>query len=111
MVEYRSEQEKFQASGPGMSELVRKDAEEKINGLATRIQSFQQQAQESLQADESKLIEPIITKAKKAIEQNPSDSTALNYLVIVYTQLNDAENIAKYKALSIKIDPFNPNLK
>jgi outer membrane protein len=49
--------------------LVRKDAEEKINGLATRIQTFQQQAQESLQADESKLIEPIIYKAKKAIEQ------------------------------------------
>lgn len=69
MTEYRAEQEKFQAQGPSMSELVKKDAEEKINGLATRIQAFQQQAQESLQADESKLIEPIITKAKKAIEQ------------------------------------------
>ena len=69
MTEYRAEQEKFQAQGPSMSELVKKDAEEKINGLATRIQTFQQQAQESLQADESKLIEPIITKAKKAIEQ------------------------------------------
>lgn len=69
MVEYRAEQEKFQAQGPSMSELVRKDAEEKINGLANRIQTFQQQAQESLQADESKLIEPIISKAKKAIEQ------------------------------------------
>ncbi len=80
MVEYRSEQEKFQASGPGMSELVRKDAEEKINGLATRIQSFQQQAQESLQADESKLIEPIITKAKKAIEQVAKEN-GYNYVL------------------------------
>jgi len=52
-----------------------------------------------------------IDYANKAIEQNSSDSTALNYLVIAYTQLNDAENIAKYKALAIKIDPFNPNLK
>lgn len=69
MTEYRAEQEKFQAAGPSMSELVRKDAEEKINGLATRIQAFQQQATESLQADEAKLVEPIITKAKKAIEQ------------------------------------------
>lgn len=69
MVEYRAEQEKLSAEGPKMSELVRKDAEEKLNGLATRIQNFQQQAQESLQAEEGKLIEPIITKAKKAIEQ------------------------------------------
>jgi len=52
-----------------------------------------------------------IDYAKKAIQQNPSDSTALNYLVIAFTQLNDAENIVKYKAQAIKIDPFNPNLK
>ena len=69
MVEYRAEQEKLSNNGPKMSELVRKDAEEKLNGLATRIQNFQQQAQESLQEDENKLIEPIVNKAKKAIEQ------------------------------------------
>lgn len=69
MVEYRAEQEKLSTNGPKMSELVRKDAEEKLNGLATRIQNFQQQAQESLQEDENKLIEPIVNKAKKAIEQ------------------------------------------
>jgi outer membrane protein len=69
MMEYRAEQEKLSTNGPKMSELVRKDAEEKLNGLATRIQNFQQQAQESLQEDENKLIEPIVNKAKKAIEQ------------------------------------------
>jgi O-antigen ligase len=52
-----------------------------------------------------------IDYAKKALEQNPSDSTALRYLVIAYGQLNDATNLQKYKAEALKIDPFNPELK
>lgn len=52
-----------------------------------------------------------IDYAKKALLQNPSDSTALRYLVIAYGQLNDAENLQKYKAEALKIDPFNPDLK
>lgn len=69
MIEYRAEQEKFNNLGSQTPELVRKDAEEKLTGLATRIQNFQQQAQQSLQEDEEKLVEPIVNKAKKAIEQ------------------------------------------
>jgi tetratricopeptide (TPR) repeat protein len=52
-----------------------------------------------------------IDYAKKALEQNPADSTALRYLVIVYGQLNDTTNLQKYKAEALKIDPFNPDLK
>jgi tetratricopeptide (TPR) repeat protein len=52
-----------------------------------------------------------IDYAKKALEQNPSDSTALRYLVIAYGQLNDPANQEKYKAEALKIDPFNPDLK
>jgi len=52
-----------------------------------------------------------IDYAKRALEQNPSDSTALRYLVIAYGQLNDATNLQKYKAEALKIDPFNPDLK
>jgi len=69
MTEYRTEQDKYTTESAKMSELAKKTAEEKLTGLATRIQNFQQQAQESLQAEENKLIEPIVTKAKKAIEQ------------------------------------------
>jgi outer membrane protein len=69
MTEYRTEQDKYTAESGKMSELAKKTAEEKLTGLGTRIQNFQQQAQESLQAEETKLIEPIVTKAKKAIEQ------------------------------------------
>ena len=52
-----------------------------------------------------------IDYAKKALEQNPSDSTALRFLVIAYAQLNDDANLQKYKAEALKIDPFNPDLK
>ena len=52
-----------------------------------------------------------IDYAKKALEQNPSDSTALRYLIIAYGQLNDSANLQKYKAEAHKIDPFNPDLK
>jgi len=52
-----------------------------------------------------------IDYAKKALQQNPSDSTALRYLVIAYGQLNDVANLEKYKAEALKIDPFNPDLK
>jgi hypothetical protein len=52
-----------------------------------------------------------IDYAKKALKQNPSDSTALRYLVIAYGQLNDATNLQKYKAAALKLDPFNPELK
>jgi O-antigen ligase len=52
-----------------------------------------------------------IDYAKKALEQNPSDSSALRYLIIAYGQLNDPANLQKYKAEALKIDPFNPDLK
>ena len=52
-----------------------------------------------------------IDYAKQALEQNPSDSTALKYLIIAYGQLKDDVNVAKYKAEALKLDPFNPDLR
>ena len=69
MTEYRAKQEKYSSEAPKLSELVKKDKEEELTSLGTRIQNFQQQAQQSLEQQEQALIEPIVTKAKKAIEQ------------------------------------------
>jgi outer membrane protein len=68
MTEYRAKQEKYSVEAPKMSELLKKDKEEELNSLANRIQSFQQQAQGTLEEEEQRLINPIIDKAKKAIE-------------------------------------------
>jgi len=69
MTEYRTKQEKFSAESAALSSLVKKDREDELNSLGQRIQKFQEDAQQSLQDEEAKLIEPIVTKAKKAIEQ------------------------------------------
>ena len=69
MNEYRTKQEKYSAEAHKMSELLKKDKEEELGNLATRIQNFQQQAQAALEQQEQELITPIIDKAKKAIEQ------------------------------------------
>lgn len=69
MTEYRAKQEKYSSEAPKLSELVKKDKEEELTSLGTRIQNFQQQAQQSLEQQEQALVEPIVNKAKKAIEQ------------------------------------------
>ena len=69
MTEYRAKQEKYSSEATKLSELIKKDKEEELTSLGTRIQNFQQQAQQSLEQQEQALIEPIVNKAKKAIEQ------------------------------------------
>jgi len=67
MQEYQTVQ--GQAPTPGASQLVTQDYQDKMNSLQQRIQNFQQQAQKSLEEEQAKLIEPIISKVKKGVEQ------------------------------------------
>jgi outer membrane protein len=50
------------------SELVKKTKEEEITSMQKRMQDFQTTAQTDLQKKEMELLQPIIDKAKKAIE-------------------------------------------
>lgn len=52
-----------------------------------------------------------IEYAKSAIEQNPRDSSAYRFLILAYGDLQDEANVAKYREESLKIDPFNPDLR
>jgi outer membrane protein len=69
MTEYQNKYEKFERDAPNMADLVKKDKLDEIKSLETRIRNFQQDAQNSLEQKEQELIEPILTKAKKAIEE------------------------------------------
>ena len=51
-----------------LTDLVRQSKETELQDLQTRIQSFQTTAQEQLEKKEAELLQPIIDKAKKAIE-------------------------------------------
>ena len=65
-----------------MTEAVRKLKEKELNDLNTRLQEFNQVAQQELQKKEQELMEPIIKKANEAITEV---SKAGGYTVIFET--------------------------
>ena len=50
-----------------LAEAVRASKEEELQSIQQRMQTFQQQAQENLQKEESRLFQPLVEKAKKAV--------------------------------------------
>jgi len=66
--EYDSKVASYQAEQATMSDLIKQTKGKEIQDLAKRIEDFQTSAQTELQTKESELVQPIIDKAKKAIE-------------------------------------------
>jgi len=66
--EYQESVQEYQANEASYTDLVKQDKVAEITGLEQRIQTFQQNAQQSLQQKEQELLEPILSKARKAIE-------------------------------------------
>ena len=66
--EYQQSVQDYQANEASYDDLVKQDKISEITGLERRIQSFQQNAQQALQTKEQELLEPILAKARKAIE-------------------------------------------
>ncbi len=58
----------YVANQAGWTELIRQTKQREIQDMAARIEEFQKNAQEQLQNREQELLEPIINRAKKAIE-------------------------------------------
>ena len=59
----------YLAKKDSLSKLLQQTRESELNDLNTRIQSFQQTAQQDLQAKEGELLQPIIEKARNAIRE------------------------------------------
>lgn len=51
-----------------MSETVRKMKDDELNAMSERIQTYQQNAQQQLQAKQGELLKPVFDKADKAIK-------------------------------------------
>ena len=66
--EYQQSVQDYQDNESTYTDLVKQDKIAEIQGLEQRIQSFQQNAQNALQEKEKELLEPILTKARNAIE-------------------------------------------
>ena len=77
--EYQQSVQEYQANEATYTDLVKQDKVTEITGLEQRIQAFQQNANEALIAKEKELLEPILEKARTAIEDVASEG---NYTYI-----------------------------
>lgn len=66
--ELESKFQEFQAKETLMTESIREDKIQELNGLEQRLKDFQKNAQNELQKKEQEMTEPLINKAKQAIE-------------------------------------------
>ncbi|MFN4930472.1 MAG: OmpH family outer membrane protein [Bacteroidia bacterium] len=67
--EYESKVQEYTSKESIMTEPVKIDKQKEIADLEERIRNFQTTAQESLQKKQSELLEPMMTKAKKSVEE------------------------------------------
>jgi outer membrane protein len=67
--EYQESVQDYQSNEANYTDLIKQDKIAEITGLEQRIQAFQQNAQQSLQKKEQELLEPILSKARSAIEE------------------------------------------
>lgn len=68
-IEWQTKMQDFKAKEAEMTELVKNTKIKEITDLENRIQEFQQTAEEDLRKKEMQLMQPLIDKAKKAIEE------------------------------------------
>ena len=94
--EYQQGVQEYQANEATYTDLIKQDKQAEIEGLYQRIQTFQQSAQQSLQTKEQELLEPILAKARKAIEDVATEG---NYTYIFDKSIgsilyaNESENV------------------
>ncbi|GAB4376252.1 MAG: OmpH family outer membrane protein [Salibacteraceae bacterium] len=67
--EFEAKIKDYQDNQAVMSDLIKQTKAEEIQNLEKRIQTFQQNAQQSLAKKEAEVYQPIIDKAKAAIEK------------------------------------------
>jgi len=67
-VELRRKYDEFTKVQESLTDLVKQSKIDDIQSLQRRVETYQEQAQESLQQEYNKLLQPVIEKADKAIE-------------------------------------------
>lgn len=65
--EYQTKVQDYQTNSRTMSDIIRQTKEKELADLETRIQTFQQQADTDLQNKQVELLQPLLDKAKNAI--------------------------------------------
>ena len=105
--EYQNKLESYQRQGGTMDAAIKATKEKELEDLGSRIQDFQQTAQESIQKKKEELYGPILKKAEDAIKAVAKEKS-YSYIfdtsagVVLYAQdSDDIMNLVKAK-LGIK---------
>jgi len=95
--EYQTKSQEYVAliKQPNVTDAIRQAKEADITSLQERIQTFQQQAQENLQKEQTKQMQPVVEKARKAV----ADVAKEQGLIYVF----DAPSILYFDA-SLSVD-------
>lgn len=67
--EFDNKYEEYISTADTLSKFIRQTKEQELGDLQQRIQSFQQTAQQDLAARENELLQPIIQKARNAVDE------------------------------------------
>ncbi len=67
-VEYNNKVQQYLAEQENYTNLIKQTKEQELTDMQERIQNFQATAQQDIQQKEAELIQPIIDKAEKAIQ-------------------------------------------
>jgi len=67
--EFEKKYNEYLATADTLPPLIRQNSEEELSGLQQRIQNFQQNAQQQISQKENELLQPIIAKARAAIDE------------------------------------------
>lgn len=79
----------YQSNSASMSDIIKQNKEKELTDLQTRIDAFQQQAQQDLQTKQQTLLQPIVDKAKQAITDVAKE---LKYTYVI----NSIEDVVLY---------------
>ena len=89
MGEYEKKVNDYTEKQAEMVKIVREAKEKEIMQLRARIEEFQQSAQTQLQTRQSELMQPVIDRAKKAVEEVAKENS--------YTYILDASALVYYQ--------------
>ena len=88
-VEYRRKYDDYLKVEATLTEIVKQSRQQEIQNLMQRIQMFQESAQQTIEEENNKLMQPVIEKANKAIEAVAKEQ-GLTYVINEQTLLYKA---------------------
>ncbi len=99
-VERNKKYEDYAANSKNWTDLVRKSKEDEITSMNQRIQMFQEQAQQNIEEEQAKLMQPVYEKANKAIEAVAKEqgiTYVLNAQILQYKSVDAKDLLPQVK--------------